>query len=175
MGRLVKDARLRAGTNGVSDMDAMTDTREPLALTPSSYLKIVRASAAWDLVVTAGFATPWTFALVHTALNAGGGAFGLGAFPELDLMQVLYANLMGSVVLVWSLLRLMRPLEIHGLYDGIARVLFSTWMAYALTEGAPNLVWAFLIPEMMWGVVQLAPWLVRGEASSGKLAGSLAR
>jgi len=156
-------------------MNAMTAIRDPLAITPSAYLRIVRASAGWDLLVTAGFATPWTFTLVHAALNAVGGTLGLGAFPELDLMQVLYANLMGSVVVVWSLLRLIRPLEIHGLFDGIARVLFSTWMAYALTRGAPNLVWAFLIPEMMWGVVQLAPWVVRGEASPKALADGLAR
>ena len=156
-------------------MNAMTATREPLALTPSSYLRIVRASAAWDLLVTAGFATPWTFALVHSALNAVGGALGLGAFPELDLMQILYGNLMGSVVVVWSLLRLIRPLEVHGLFDGIARVLFSAWMAYALAGGAPNLVWAFLIPEMMWGVAQLLPWLVSGGTSSKALAAGLAR
>jgi hypothetical protein len=154
-------------------MEAMTAVGEPLTSTPSLYLRIVRASAGWDLLVTAAFATPWTFAVVHAALNDVGGALGLGAFPELDLMQVLYANLMGSVVVVWSLLRLIRPMEIHGLFDGIARVLFSTWMAYALTKGAPNLVWAFLIPEMMWGVVQLAPWLSRTVASPSIADGCL--
>ena len=142
-------------------MNAVAANFEALALPHPPYLRLVRASAAWDLAVTAGFATPWTFALLHAALNAVGGAFGLGAFPELDQMQILYANLMGSVVIVWSLLRLLRPVHLHGLLDGIARVLFSTWMAYALAKGAPNLVWVFLIPEMIWGVLQLAPWLDR--------------
>lgn len=37
-----------------------------------SYLRVVRASAWCDLVVTAGFATPWTYELVHTALSSTG-------------------------------------------------------------------------------------------------------
>ncbi|MFG3340018.1 hypothetical protein [Glycomyces sp. NPDC048151] len=127
-----------------------------VAATPTvPYLRIVRASALYDLVVTAAFATPWTLALLHTALDALSGALGLRGFPELDLMQVFYANLMGSVVLVWSALRLLRPQAIHGLMDGIARVLFSVWMAYALAHGGPEILWVFLAFEAAWGVVQL--------------------
>jgi len=129
------------------------------ATKPAPYLRLVRASAAYDLAVTAAFATPWTFTLVHAALNAASGALGLSAFPELDLMQIFYANLMGSVVVVWSLLRILRPERLHGLLDGVARVLFSTWMAYALANGGPDLLWPFLIVEAAWGVLQLAPWL----------------
>ncbi len=129
------------------------------ATKPAPYLRLVRASAAYDLAVTAAFATPWTFTLVHAALNAASGALGLSAFPELDLMQVLYANLMGSVVVVWSLLRIVRPERLHGLLDGVARVLFSMWMACALANGGPDLLWPFLIVEAAWGVLQFAPWL----------------
>ncbi|MFF3148331.1 hypothetical protein ACFVRU_43135, partial [Streptomyces sp. NPDC057927] len=67
-----------------------------------AYLRAVRASAWYDLVVTAGFATPWTYALVHDALSSSGNALGLGTLPELDPVQTLYANLMGSVVVVWA-------------------------------------------------------------------------
>jgi hypothetical protein len=134
----------------------------PTALTAnanrSPYLRLVRAGAVYDLAVTAAFATPWTYALVHAALSAASGALGLSAFPELDLMQVFYANLMGSVVVVWSLLRFLRPERIHGLLDGVARVLFSTWMAYAIAGGGPDLLWPFLIVEATWGILQLAPW-----------------
>lgn len=124
-----------------------------------AYLRVVRASGVYDLVVTAGFATPWTLGLVHSALNALSGALGVAGFPELDPMQILYANLMGSVVLIWSLLRVIGPLRIHGLFDGFARILFSTWMAYALMHGGPDVLWLFLFVEIVWGVVQLAPWL----------------
>jgi hypothetical protein len=119
----------------------------------SGYLRIVRASAWYDLIVTAGFATPWTYVLVHRALSS------LGNFPPADTIQTLYANLMGSVVVVWALLRLFRTLPLHGLYDGIARVLFASWQAYALAHGAPRIIVMFLVMEVSFGVVQLLPWL----------------
>lgn len=125
---------------------------------PLGYLRLVRASAVYDLVVTAGFATPWTFALLHAALDALSGALGLRGFPELDLMQVFYANLMGSVVVVWSLLRLVRPQAVHGLFDGIARVLFASSMVYALAHGGPEILWGFLVVEAAWGAAQLGLW-----------------
>jgi hypothetical protein len=127
----------------------------------SGYLRIVRASAWYDLIVTAGFATPWTYALVHRALMS------MGDFPPADTIQTLYANLMGSVVVVWALLRLFRTLPLHGLYDGIARVLFASWQAYALAQGAPRILVVFLVMEVSFGAVQLLPWLagpLRGRA-----------
>jgi hypothetical protein len=140
--------------------------RAPRPFTPSSpaYLSAVRASAWYDLVITAGFATPWTYALVHDALSRSGSALGLGALPGLDPVQTLYANLMGSVVIVWAALRLVRTLPLHGLFDGIARALFSTWLAYAPAHGAPRLLWVFFVAEVAFGVIQLAPWAwyVRG-------------
>ncbi|MEU6549325.1 hypothetical protein ABZ915_03415 [Streptomyces sp. NPDC046915] len=127
-----------------------------------SYARVVRASARYDLVVTAGFATPWTYALVHRALSSLGGTLRLGSLPALDPMQTLYANLMGSVVVVWALLRLFRPLPAHGLYDGVARVLFATWQAYALAQGATRLLWPFLVVEISFGIAQLLPWARHG-------------
>lgn len=128
--------------------------------TPSrpAYLHVVRASAWYDLVVTAGFATPWTYALLHGALSSLGGTLGLGALPALDPIQTLYANLMGSVVVVWALLRIIKPLPVHGLLDGVARTLFATWQAYALAHGAFQVLWLFFVVEVAFGVVQLVPW-----------------
>ncbi|MDV9174062.1 hypothetical protein R6V09_28645 [Streptomyces sp. W16] len=128
----------------------------------TSYLRVVRASSWYDLVVTAGFATPWTYALVHDTLSSLGRDWGLGVLPELDPIQTLYANLMGSVVVVWAVLRLVRPLALHGLLDGVARVLFTAWQGYALAQGAPRFLWLFLGVEAMFGVLQLAPWCRRG-------------
>jgi hypothetical protein len=45
-----------------------------------------------------------------------------------------------------------------GLLDGIARTLFSAWMAYALAHGASRILWLFLTVEVAWGIVQLVPW-----------------
>ncbi|MBK3632830.1 hypothetical protein JHN52_07635 [Streptomyces sp. MBT97] len=128
--------------------------------TPShpAYLRVMRTSAWYDLVVTAGFATPWTYTLVHDALQRAGDALGLGVLPALDPIEILYANLMGSVVVVWALLRIVNPLPVHGLFDGIARTLFAVWQAYALAHGAPRWLWLFLVAEVAFGVVQLVPW-----------------
>ncbi|MCC9312434.1 hypothetical protein LN042_36200 [Kitasatospora sp. RB6PN24] len=123
-----------------------------------TYLRVVRASAWYDLVVTAPFATPWTYALLHDALSSLGHTFGLGVLPELDPIQTLYANLMGSVVVVWALLRIAKPLPSHGLLDGIARTLFAAWQAYALAHGATRLLWLFFVVEVAFGVVQFLPW-----------------
>ncbi|MFF3879194.1 hypothetical protein [Streptomyces sp. NPDC001978] len=123
-----------------------------------TYLRVVRVSAWYDLAVTAGFATPWTYALVHDALSSCGNALGLGALPELDPWQILFANLMGSVVVVWAVLRIVRPLPEHGLFDGIARTLFATWQAYALAHGVSRLLWLFFGVEVAFGFLQLVPW-----------------
>ncbi|MEU3838764.1 hypothetical protein AB0E88_01800 [Streptomyces sp. NPDC028635] len=130
----------------------------PFAPSRPARLRVVRTSAWYDLVVTAGFATPWTYALVHDALSTLGDATGLGTLPALDPIEILYANLMGSVVVVWALLRITEPLPVHGLFDGIARALFAAWQAYALAHGAPRWLWLFFVAEVAFGVVQLVPW-----------------
>ncbi|MFD8704253.1 hypothetical protein ACFV1W_16780 [Kitasatospora sp. NPDC059648] len=136
-------------------------TRQPDPLTPprtAAYIRLVRSSAWYDLVVTAGFATPWTYALLHGALSSLSTRFGLGTLPALNPFQTLYANLMGSVVIVWALLRIIRPLPLHGLLDGIARTLFASWQTYALAHGATRVLWFFFVLEATFGVVQLLPW-----------------
>ncbi|GAA2391735.1 hypothetical protein GCM10010420_15030 [Streptomyces glaucosporus] len=129
-----------------------------LAPSRPAYLRVVRASAWYDMVVTAGFATPWTYALLHRAMSWLGEEFGLGAFPALDPMQTLYANLMGSVIVVWALLRIVGPLPVHGLFDGAARALFAMWQVHALAHGATRLLWGFLVVEVAFGVAQVLPW-----------------
>ncbi|NUT22766.1 MAG: hypothetical protein HOV77_26660 [Hamadaea sp.] len=126
-----------------------------------NYSRVVRVSAWYDLIVTAGFATPWTYALLHDTLSEAGTALGLGGFPPLDPLQSLYATLMGSVVVIWALLRILRPLPIHGLFDGFARVLFSAWLAYALGHGVSGILWGFLAVEVTFGLLQLVPWTRR--------------
>lgn len=109
---------------------------------------------------------------MHDALSAAGGTLGLGTLPAVDPLQTLYANLMGSVVIVWTLVRLVRTLPVHGLFDGVARVLFACWQAYALTHGGPRLLLPFLAVEAMFGLAQLAPWAWPGrKALSSATAG----
>ncbi|MBA5687079.1 hypothetical protein [Rugamonas apoptosis] len=126
---------------------------------PSSttFRRIVFGSALYDLLVTAPFATPWSFALAHDQLSTINQALGGAALPAFGPFHVLFACLLGSVVLVWSVLRLTDPQRRFGRYDGTARMLFATWMAWALVNTGAPLLWLFIVPEFAWGVAQWLP------------------
>jgi hypothetical protein len=125
--------------------------------TPATFRKIVLGSAIYDMLVTAPFATPWSFAFAHTQLDSINQALGGAALPAFTPFHVLFACLLGSVVLVWAALRISDPQERYGRFDGVARLLFSTWMAWALAATAAPLLWLFVLPELAWGVAQWLP------------------
>ncbi|WP_312935870.1 hypothetical protein [Pseudomonas sp.] len=126
------------------------------------YLKLVRASGVYDLLVAAAFATPWTFMLLHGQLGHLHQALGLsGELPAFGPVQIMMANLMGSIVCVWAWLRIRHPQQRFGRYDAVGRVLFACWQGYALGQGATGLIWAVLVLEVLWAVGQWMP--VRGE------------
>lgn len=126
-------------------------------LAPSTFRKIVFGSALYDLLVTAPFATPWSFAFAHAQLDAINQALGGAPLPAFAPFHVLFACLLGSVVLVWSALRLSDPQARYGRFDGVARLLFGTWMGWALTVTGEPVLWLFVIPELAWGVAQWLP------------------
>lgn len=128
-----------------------------MQLSTITFRRIVRASAIYDLVVTAPFATPWTFALVYVQLNTVNQALRGAALPAFAPFHVLFACLLGSVVLIWSLLRVTDPQQRFGRYDGMARLLFSTWMIWALHATGQPLLWLFIVPELAWCVAQWMP------------------
>jgi hypothetical protein len=128
-----------------------------MKLTQPIYLKIVRASAWYDLLLTAPFATPWTLNLAHARLSAINQWLGGSALPAFAPFHVLFACLMGSVVLVWSVLRLRRTEVLLGRYDGATRFLFALWMGWTLAATGAPLLWLFVLPEFAWGVVQWLP------------------
>jgi len=131
------------------------------SFSPSQFRRVVRASAAYDLAVTAPFATPWTFAIAFGHLGAINQALGGQPLPAFGPMHMLFALLMGSVVMVWSVLRLRGPTLQFGRYDAAARMLFSLWMAWAWMQTGQPMLLLFLLPEASWGVVQT--WRVRRE------------
>lgn len=122
------------------------------------YRQLVRASAWYDLIVSAAFATPWTFVLLHGVLAGIAARFAIpGELSEFGPLQLLMANLMGSIVCVWAVLRIRDPQPRFGRYDAVGRVLFALWQAYALSQGASLILLPFLIAEIAWGVAQLLP------------------
>ncbi len=104
------------------------------------------------------FATPWTLALLYTLLDTVHAALGLSPLQPLPPEGVLYANFLGSVVIVWSVLHLRSGMDWMGRYDAATRFMFSAAMIYALTNGASPLLWGFLVIELTLGVLQLLPF-----------------
>lgn len=133
----------------------------------STYLRIVRTSAWYDLVVTIGFATPWTFAAILTSLESVSHLAGItGSFPKFEPAHMLMANLLGSIVTVWAILRLRDAQIQYGRYDAAGRFLFATWQLYALAHGAHPILWGFFVVEVAFGIAQIVP-----VADAGKVAG----
>jgi hypothetical protein len=132
--------------------------------TSTQYRNVVRGSAWYDLVVTTAFATPWSFAALHgflTALNLP------GELPAFEPVHLLMANLLGSVVCVWAVLRIRDPQALYGRYDAVARFLFAAWQAYALAHGASSILLVFLVFELAWGIAQVLP--VRASSLASQL------
>ena len=128
-------------------------------LSEHAFRRIVRASAVYDLVITAPFATPWTCAAVLKLLANIDDRLGLaGTAPDVSPSSLLFANLMGSVVIVWSVARAMWPEPRLGRLDAVARGLFATWMVYAATHGVSSILGGFLVIELSWMVLQLLPF-----------------
>lgn len=131
---------------------------------------IVRTSAAYDLVTCIGFVTPWTYGPSLELIIGAGRLFGLsGTIPVFDPMHVLFVNLMGSAVLVWSLARLMFPTQALGRFDALSRALFAVWELWAVANGAPKVILAFLVFEIAFGIAEIIP-VEAGQAES-RIAG----
>lgn len=122
-----------------------------------AYLKIVRASAAYDLLLTAPFATPWTFALVHGWLSRLNEALGGAPLPPFAPVHTLLACLFGSAMVVWAVLRLAGPQLRLGRADGLGRVAFALWLAWALAQGGVPILWCYLAPELALAGALLLP------------------
>lgn len=75
----------------------------------------------------------------------------------LDVSGMLFANLLGSVVVVWSLWRLAQPSRRVGLYDALARALFAAWQLYAVAQGASFLILGFTVFEVLFCIAQILP------------------
>ncbi len=127
-------------------------------LDEKQFNRVVRASAWYDLVVTMPFATPWTFSILAGVLTGIHAALGLpGTLPQPDFLTTLFANLMGSVVVVWSLARIHLGLSVLGRYDAAARFLFAAWQINALLDGASWLLLPLLVAELGFGIAQSLP------------------
>lgn len=126
------------------------------SISSATAIRIVKASGFYDLVVTAPFATPWTFAVVHHFFMSLDASWILpGEVPDISVLGVLFANLLGSVVLVWAWLRWRHPTIALGRMDAVARGLFAVWQIYAVVQGASVLLLVFTVMELVFLVGQV--------------------
>ncbi|MEG0884467.1 MAG: hypothetical protein RSH52_24845 [Janthinobacterium sp.] len=144
-------------------------------LSVSAFRRVVRASAIYDVFMIAPFTTPWTFLLMREHLNTLNLALGGAPLPVFGPFHLLISSLLGSVVMVWSVLRMLDPQPRFGRYDAVARYLFSTWMAWALLVTGQPLLWLFLVPELAWGLAQSLPLQRAGVGREGRAHESLLR
>lgn len=131
-------------------------------LSPIHFHRIYRLSAFYDLVLSAPFAVLPGALAVTWVLNAISAALGLEPIPPLDPLGMMYANFFGTVVTIWSLLRLKLDQPWLARWDAVGRILFSLAMVLALARGATPILWPILAVELTWGVLQLLP--VRGRS-----------
>lgn len=128
-----------------------------MKMSVSIYRRIVRGSALYDLVVIWPFAIPGIadrnlhmLSDLHHYLGWG------GTFPVFEPLHILFANLLGVLVIVWSLLRLLSPETRFGLIDGATRIAFSClFLYYLLVWQASAVLYLFLVPEVLWAAAQL--------------------
>lgn len=127
-----------------------------------AFRRLVRASAVYDVLMTAAFATPWTLLLLREQLSTVNVRLGGVPLPVFEPFHLLIGCLLGSVVLVWSALRIVDPQPRFGRYDAAARYLFSLWMSWALLVTGEPVLWLFIVPELAWGLAQSLPLRVSG-------------
>ncbi|MTH68447.1 hypothetical protein GJ743_08705 [Agromyces bracchium] len=110
----------------------------------------------YDLVVTIGFATPWTAAAALGSMHAVHVALGLPGSPPpvLGPFELMLTAMMGTAVAMWALARIRYPFASLIAIDTVGRVAFSTWMVTALVAGASPVIVVFLVPEAIWAVLQ---------------------
>ena len=115
-----------------------------------------RAGAIYDVAVTAPFATPWTAALVlsalawmHDVLNLPG-----DAPPDFESAHMVYVVLFGIVTTMWGVVRVLWPVPLLIAADTFGRAAFSLTFIWALLNGFSFVVVGFLVLELTWLVAQ---------------------
>ncbi len=117
-----------------------------------------RVGAIFDVVITAGFATPWTADLVLRLLGNAHDRFGLGGsdLPEFGTSHLVYVTLFGVVVTMWGVVRILRPVPLLIAADTVGRAAFALTFTWALLEGHSTVVVVFLATEIGFLIAQ---WL----------------
>lgn len=122
-----------------------------------SFSSIIRSSGIYDIVIMIPFAIPgvvaWTMnqiSNIHNSLSLS------GTVPEFSSFHLLFINIMATITIVWSVLRVRNPIPLYGLYDTVTRILIAAIMlVYLLQYNVSQIMWLFLLVEVTWAVLQI--------------------
>lgn len=118
------------------------------------YATMVRAGGVYDLMLVAPLAVPGGVGWMLGWLGPVNVALGGEAYPTLAGIPLLLAQLMGSIIVTWSVLRIVWPRWQLGVADAASRGLFSLHYALLIASGGHPLGWFLLVPEVLWGLAQ---------------------
>jgi hypothetical protein len=106
----------------------------------------------YDVVVTVGFATPWTAAFLLGLLAKLQSSASLpgDTLPAFGVSHLLFVTLFGVTVTMWGVARLLRPTALLIALDTIGRAVFASWFIWALLAGHSTVIVAFLVLEIIF-------------------------
>jgi hypothetical protein len=122
---------------------------------------VIRACAAFDLVVTGLFALPFSARIFVATLYALDRALGGNlATPQLGDLGAFFTNLAGILGVLWALVRLYRPERFLARADALGRCAVAALLAwYLASESVPDVLWLFVATELGGAVAQW--WVTR--------------
>lgn len=122
-----------------------------------SFSSIIRSSGIYDIIIMIPFAIPgvvaWT---MHQISNFHNSLMLSGTVPEFSSMHLLFINIMATITIVWSVLRIVNPIPLYGIYDTVTRIFIAAIMlVYLLQYNVSEIMWLFFIVEITWAVLQI--------------------
>jgi len=122
-----------------------------------SFSSIIRSSGIYDIVIMIPFAIPgvvaWT---MHQISNIHNSLMLSGTVPEFSSMHLLFINIMAIITIVWSVLRVINPIPLYGIYDTVTRIFIAAIMlVYLLQYNVSEIMWLFFTVEVTWAVLQI--------------------
>ena len=140
-----------------------------------SFSSIIRSSGIYDIVIMIPFAIPgvvaWT---MHQISNIHNSFMLSGSVPEFSSLHLLFINIMAIITIVWSVLRVINPIPLYGIYDTVARIFIAAIMlVYLLLYNVSEIMWLFFMVEVTWAALQINGYFFKYKPSlvlSEKLA-----
>ena len=115
-----------------------------------------RVGAIYDIIVTAGFSTPWTATIVLGLIAHVHDLLGLSGddTPHFATSHLLYVALFGIVVTMWAVVRIIWPVPLLIAADTVGRAAFALTFIWALAAGHSTVLVGFLTLELVFLVAQ---------------------